>query len=58
MHIRWESQLDEILDEDKKYSLIKKIVWTILQSYLQIALKDSKISNEQKSSLLELRKLF
>jgi hypothetical protein len=26
MHIRWESQLDEILDEDKKYSLIKKIV--------------------------------
>lgn len=58
MHIRWESQLDEILDEDKKYSLIKKIVWTTLQSYLQIALKDSKISNEQKSSLLELRKLF
>ncbi|MFZ2150819.1 MAG: DNA primase [Candidatus Absconditicoccaceae bacterium] len=58
MHIRWETQLDDILDEGKKYSLIKKIVGTTLQSYLQIALKDSKISNEQKSSLLELRKLF
>jgi len=26
MHIRWETQLDQFQDEDKKYSLIKKIV--------------------------------
>ena len=58
MHIRWENQLDQINDEDKKYCLIKKIVWTIFQSYLQIVLKDSKISNEQKNGLLELKKLF
>lgn len=58
MHIWWENQLDQFQDEDKKYSLIKKIVWATLLSYLQIALKDSKISNEQKNSLLELKKLF
>lgn len=58
MHIRWETQLDQFQDEDKKYSLIKKIVWTTLQSYLQIVLKDQKISNEQKNSFLELKKLF
>ncbi len=58
MHIWWENQLDQFSDETKKYSLIKKIVWATLQSYLQIVLKDSKISNEQKSSFLELKKLF
>ena len=58
MHIWRESQLDQFTDETKKYSLIKKIVWATLQSYLQIVLKDSKISNEQKSSFLELKKLF
>lgn len=58
MHIRWENQLDQVHDENKKYSLIKQIVGSTLQSYLQIVLKDSKISHEQKNSFLELRKLF
>lgn len=58
MHIWWESQLEQIHDEKTKYSLIKKITWATLQSYLQVVLKDSKISNEQKSSFLELKKLF
>ncbi len=58
MHIRRENQLDQVNNENKRYSLIKQIVWITLQSYLKIILKDPKISSEQKSSLLELRKLF
>ncbi len=57
MHIWRESQLDHLHDEDKIYSLVKKIIWTTLQSYLQIVLKDAKTSNEQKNSLLELKRL-
>jgi len=51
-----ENQLDNLNDENKKYSFVKSVVWTTLQSYLQLVLKNPEISNEQKKIFLELKK--
>lgn len=55
MHIWRETQLESLHDENKRYLFIKSVIWTILQSQLQLILKDKKFSDKQKSELLELK---
>jgi hypothetical protein len=58
MHIRWENQLDIFHDENKIYSFVKSVVGNVLQLHLQRLLKDHNLSAEQKSYLLDLKKLL
>ncbi|MCF7834946.1 DNA primase [Candidatus Gracilibacteria bacterium] len=55
MHIWRETQLESLHDENKRYLFIKSVIGTILQSQLQLILKDKKFSDKQKSELLELK---
>lgn len=55
MHIWWENQLDTLHDEKKRYSLVKSVIWNVLQSKVQSILKNKGFSSEQKNKLIDLK---
>lgn len=55
LELRRENQLDS-LDEERKYQQILQTLQSYLQSLLKTTLKTSKINDQQKKELLELRK--
>ena len=51
-----DAQLEEHQTTEKRYQIILQAILPILQKWLQLALKHSALSAEQKRQLLELRK--
>jgi len=51
-----DAQLEEHQTTEKRYQIILQAIFPILQKWLQLALKHSALSAEQKRQLLELRK--
>lgn len=56
MHIWWENQLDSLHDEKKRYSLVKSVIWNVLQSKVQLVLKNKDFSSDQKHKIIDLKK--
>lgn len=56
MQLRRDKELGEWADEKKRYQTVKSALSQILQTNLQLLLKNKSLSGEQKSQLLALRK--
>lgn len=56
LQLRWDKELNDGKEEDKRYQTIKQIVLPILQGYVKRITKDNSISSEQKQVILNLTK--
>jgi len=57
LQLRWEKELEE-KEESKQLQIIRQTIGKTLQNRIQIILKDKNISNEDKQSLLKLKKIL
>ena len=56
MQLRRDKELNECSDEKRRYQIVKSALSQILQTNLQLLLKNKSLSSEQKSQLLSLKK--
>ncbi|MEI6774034.1 MAG: hypothetical protein WCL18_04455 [bacterium] len=56
LQLRWDKELNDGKEEDKRYQTIKQIILPIIQGYVQRITKDSNISSDTKQEILNLTK--
>jgi len=56
LQLRWDKELNDGKEEDKRYQIIKQIILPIIQGYVQRITKDSSISSDIKQDILNMTK--
>jgi len=52
IQLRWDKELSELNNEEKRFASIKNTVSSVLKNWLKIILKSSNISSDVKQNLL------
>ncbi|MEI7557841.1 MAG: hypothetical protein WCJ45_03240 [bacterium] len=56
LQLRWDKELNDGKEEEKRYQIIKQIILPIIKGYVQRITKDNSISSESKQDILNLMK--